>query len=216
MNTSIHMSLCIWIKWSSLGEPSAHWSLWSKPSPGAAPAFSCKNSPKYLYLFSLEDGFGLFQGRQLLSARPLTRHAGHRSRQGRVGASRPRDHFWALTWLFWEPSTRRLCLLTRISGRLVSLCRRQAAPGRPSLGGSLGHQPQSSGFTPRTALGPLPWPVRGHSVTVGSGVPNQEEALEETLLCRWQTKLCGVLSSNPDVPLASCLQGTRKAHVLWL
>ena len=35
-------------------------------------------------------------------------------------------------------------------------------------------------------------------MTVGSGVPNQEEALEETP--PWQTNLCGVLSSNPDVP----------------
>ena len=154
MNTSIHMSLCIWIKWSSLGEPSAHWSLWSKPSPGAAPGFSCNNSPKYLYLFSLVDGSGLFQGSQLLSARPLTRHAGHRSWQGRVGASRPRDHFWALTWLFWEPSTRRLCLPKRTSGRLMSLCRlsgstRQAIPRR-----ELGSPATELGLHPEDGLGP--------------------------------------------------------------
>ena len=66
---------------------------WTKPSPRAAPAFSCNNPLKYLYLFSLVDGFGLFQGSQLLSAGSLTSCAGHHSWQGRASASRPCGHF---------------------------------------------------------------------------------------------------------------------------
>lgn len=157
MNTSIHMSLYVLNKWSDLREAVwenlQHADLDQAQSQGC-PAVSCNKPLKYLYLFSLVDEFGLFQGSQLLSAGPLPRCAGHCRRQGRTSASRPCGHFWALTWLFWESSTCRLCLPTWASGRLMSLCRlsgstQQAVPQR-----ELGSPGTELGLHPKDGLRP--------------------------------------------------------------
>ena len=149
-----------WFKRSSLGEPSAHW-LGPSPVPGlpllshvTTPWNICTSSPWCM---------GSGSSRAASCSVPGLLPAVLATVVGRAG----RVHLGLVViselWLGYSgnPAPAGSACPRRLQEGSWASADCQAAPGRPSLGGSWGHQAQSSGFTLRTALGPLPRPVRG-------------------------------------------------------